>query len=772
MKFDTKPSKVTSLAPHIAQAKRDGVITRLGRAIMYALNGVAPDTWMSPGAIVTPMDAPGTKGRLFDYPVSVNTNQSVRSTESVNFAQLRALAEASDLVRLAIETRKDQITKINWSIKHKDPKKDKEDNPEAEKIRKFFERPDGVTPWNTWLRKFIEEVLVTDALTILPRKTLGGEHAGFELLDGTTIKPLVDETGRRPEAPNAAYQQIMKGTVTANYTADELIYSPRNPRVHKFYGFSPVEQIIFTVNMAIRRAVNQMEYFTEGNIPEAFATLPTEWSGTEIAAFQQYWDTTMEGNQNVKRKVKFVPGGTKLEQTKSDITTDSFDEWLARIICYAFSLPPTQFVKQTTRVTGDVLQEAAEREGLAPLMFWVKSVMDNLIQVYFGKDDLQFVWTEEDAIDPVKMADVIEKYTKNAIMTINEARIKLGLPPVEDGNELMFVTVAGAVSLKFALLEPAPGATPGQAPTPPTAGTHKAPGTPVAVAGPGGAVRQPASAQRGVKNGGNAAKAAQVGELAKHIYSAVAAETDREKAFTHHLAAIFNVLAMSVSKQWREGALTKAEEDDRPPTSEEIEAFVKKVDLGGFSLLWDDYTNVLYITTDDGVKTALARVVADDPGQNIVSLLGRRDPNAVKWATEHAAELLSKDGRSGMLVDATRDMIRKTLIQGLEEGLTRDQLADVLRNSYGFSYTRAELIATTEIRMAEGHGLLFGYKAAGMRYKKWLLSSLEGVCPSCEANADQGFIEIDKAFTGGADAPLQHPACRCDMVATFDPQEN
>jgi hypothetical protein len=39
----------------------------------------------------------------------------------------------------------------------------------------------------------------------------------------------------------------------ADFVADELLYLPRNLRSHRLYGFSPVEQIALTINIALRR---------------------------------------------------------------------------------------------------------------------------------------------------------------------------------------------------------------------------------------------------------------------------------------------------------------------------------------------------------------------------------------------------------------------------------------------------------------------------------------------------------------------------------------
>jgi hypothetical protein len=47
------------------------------------------------------------------------------------------------------------------------------------------------------------------------------------------------------------------------------------------------------------------------------------------------------GDLAKRRRAKFVPGETaaKVVQTKEPQHKDDFDEWLARIICFAFSVP-------------------------------------------------------------------------------------------------------------------------------------------------------------------------------------------------------------------------------------------------------------------------------------------------------------------------------------------------------------------------------------------------------------------------------------------------
>ena len=77
--------------------------------------------------------------RLWDFPVGYNTIYTPRSYEAVGFEELRALSESHDITRLAIETRKDQIEKLDWTIKPRDDRRPGADaRPRIERLIEFW----------------------------------------------------------------------------------------------------------------------------------------------------------------------------------------------------------------------------------------------------------------------------------------------------------------------------------------------------------------------------------------------------------------------------------------------------------------------------------------------------------------------------------------------------------------------------------------------------------------------------------------------------------
>ncbi len=408
-----------------------GLIRRALAGMMYAVTGRAPD-WFGPGQPLPPQAPAAEKGRAFDYPYSANTVVRPRSNEPVTFDDLRGLAERCDLVRLAIETRKDQIEKLDWKIQPKLKRNEKirgEADERCEALTKFFLFPDRRLDWNSWLRKALEDLFVIDAPTFYMRSDRLGRPYSLDIIDGATIKLVVDHTGRLQEPPDPAYQQVLKGLNATDYTQDELIYRPRNPRPHKFYGFSPVEQIILTINIALRRSLSQLNYFTDGLMPDLLIGVPETWTPENIRELQTWWDAMLSGIGANKRGAKFVPGGMQPYPIREPVVKDELDEWIARVVCYAFSLPPLPFVKMMNRGTAETSFETALQEGLEPLMQWVKGTIDTAIQKWWGYTDLEFVWDDHTKLKPMEQAQLNSTEMASGVLSVDEWRIEKGRVP-------------------------------------------------------------------------------------------------------------------------------------------------------------------------------------------------------------------------------------------------------------------------------------------------------------------------------------------------------
>lgn len=720
----------------------NSVLARASGALKGAVQG-----WFGAGTAPAPVTDPAQQqqlaGRQFDFPTQVNTRWQPRAGEATTFAQLRGLADTCDILRLVIETRKDQLAKMRFSIRPLKPKQPVDDR--CAQIEAFFKTPDGEHTWSGWLRMLLEDMFVTDAATIYPWLNNDGTPYRFEILDGSTIKRVIDDRGRTPAVPQPAYQQILKGMAAVNYTADELVYNPRNKRSNKLYGFSPVEQIVNTVNIAIRRSLYQLQYYTEGSTPDLIFQAPKDWNMTQVKDFNDWWDSKLRGNTAERRRTQFVPNGIEPINTKEGALVDKYDEWLARIVCYAFSVSPQAFVAQVNKATAETAHKQALEEGLHPIMQWVKDTMDLLLWKYFDHKDLEFVWEDQESVSPDLQSQIDDRALKNGTVTVNEIRAKRGDDPVEGGDVPLVLTAAGYVPINAYTLDvqrKAAELTHASSVAPPVA--------PVAASQAKEPVDDPHAAKvhKGLFTG-----LIPINRERPEI-------TKARDALEASLKKSFKKMADRVAKE-----ALKVKKDKSDP-------------FEGFD--WEEWTEALA----GGFATTLAAVAKDGVIEASVQIGMTVNDNAndaaVAWAEQHAAELVGKKVVDGALVDnpdaaysivdTTRDLIRGDVAAAKESGATTDELATTLRDSYAFSDARAETIARTEVARADVQSSLITYRESGVvESKRWIVGA--GCCEECTA-VDGEEVGLDEDFSNGEEGAPAHPNCRCDVIPVLTPQDN
>ena len=737
---DLPPARQTTL--------NSGFVRRVADGIRYAVAGVTPSTWMGPSQPLPPQ-AQEVQGRQFDYPVGYNLRIDPRAEDErgISFHELRALADGYDLLRLVIETRKDQIERIGWNIKARQKPGGKQvanagADSRIEKIEAALQFPDGFNDFATWLRILLEELLVIDAPCIYRRKNRAGDPL-FEVISGDTIKRIIDDSGRTPLPPSPAYQQILKGIPAADYTTDQMLYLPRNPRANRVLGFSPVEQIVMTVNIGLRKQVSTLAYWTEGSMPDALIGVPETWGPEQMNQWQGYWDSMLAGNLDERRKTRFIPGAMKILPTKQIDLKDEFDEWLARIVCYAFSISPTAFTKQVNRATAETAKQAAAEEGLAPLLGWVKRLMDRILAQDFGAADLEFSWQTESEQDPLQQAQIDKILVGGGIMTINEVRSNRGLDPVQDGDSLIVETAQGGVLLRDIVNPPEPADAAEVIPPPPMAVDSQDNGVK-----PSQSAKKPTATEKVEKLAGTERK-----PLKATRPSTVRARGGIAKAvnafFDKHRDKVANRVATSYAAR-----LGKRDDDGGEPD----DVIGDTADIPWKDLLVP-VNEVLAAFLKKSGAEALIQVGVSDQG-----ITDQVNEDAVNWARQRSAELIGKRYDAGKLIDnpnpehaiseTTRDGLRSLVKTAKEQGWSNDKLANEIRTSALFSPERARLIARTETAMADSAGNMIAWKNSGVVIgKRWLLSSNHDVDDLCNDNAEEGVIPLEGPFPTGTRHP-------------------
>jgi hypothetical protein len=444
-----------------------------------------PGTPITPGAI-NPLRADGRPDpRRYEYQVAQNIN--VTETRFVPFKTLRASADQVDILRRCIEVIKGKVTGLEWDIVLGQDAMEKvksesgtdhiramaqardKFNDEIDRVRTFWENPDksnGLT-FTDWLMVALEEILVIDAWAVWPQKTVGGDLYGLQILDGSTIKPLLDDRGMRPMAPNAAYQQILYGfprsEFSANsddpeadgeFTADDLAYMVRNRRSISVYGMSPTERALPLADIYLRRQQWLRAEYTEGVTPEIMFESNEEW-GTNpdlLRAYENILNDDLSGQTAQRKRARLLPYGIKPMQMDGygEKFKDTLDLYLIQSICGHYGVQPTEIGYDAKGGLGGAGYEAgkagnAEALGAQPLVLWLNKMITQLSYAYLGMPrELEFKLMTSKRNDDEANARKSQIEVTSAGKTINERRSELGLPLLDTPQADMPILVAGA----------------------------------------------------------------------------------------------------------------------------------------------------------------------------------------------------------------------------------------------------------------------------------------------------------------------------------------
>lgn len=410
------------------------------------IRDLTADAWFSPLQPIRPTAPTGFRPRQYAYQPGANLVWTPKGEEAITFDVLRALADSWDLLRLVIETRKDQLSKTKFELRLRpiagesstERKAKSKSDQMLDDLKSFFKHPDGFHPFNSWMRMWLEDMNVIDGVALYMQRDKAGKVAAIHPLDGATVNRMLTEQGFTPPAPSVAYQQVLYGTPQCDLTTDDLLYSMRNERPHRRYGYSRVEQILLTISIALRRQEFQLQYYTSGNMPEAMCFLPSDLPIDKVKEVQEWFDSLFAGDLAQRRRLTFLPGYGSGDHAKPNVIfpkevllKDEMDDWLARIVCFAFGVSATALQKAMNRASAQAGNESAKEEGLEPDVEQCLIVLNGCLHKMGVGDRYEWATPQRREIDVLKQAQA-DNLLVGKVYTINELRAARGEEPREE----------------------------------------------------------------------------------------------------------------------------------------------------------------------------------------------------------------------------------------------------------------------------------------------------------------------------------------------------
>jgi phage portal protein BeeE len=257
----------------------------------------------------------------------------------------------------------------------------------ARRIEAWLESPDRTQELRSWLVAFVRDLLEIDAVAVYTRRTRNGGLYGLELVDGTSIKPLLDDDGRTPRLPHPAYQQFVYGMPAGSYTRDEMDYLRETARTESAYGLSRVERILLRINQALHKQDFDLARFTDGATPLGVIQPPTalNWTPEQLETFERAFNGLLAGNDQWRVRAKALPPGSTWQALAGDDPLVEFDRFLLNVTVAVFGLTMDELgiTESSNRSVGESQQNVVYRRAVAPVAGLVAGFLTRKVRRWF-----------------------------------------------------------------------------------------------------------------------------------------------------------------------------------------------------------------------------------------------------------------------------------------------------------------------------------------------------------------------------------------------------
>jgi hypothetical protein len=328
----------------------------------------------------------------FRFPVAYNSfpvDRSLGLPDVPSFEQLKRLAMMDYGVALCERYWLDMVPRMTLKISLSPDAiaggaEEKQYAKEKAYFQNFFEHPDGQDHLHSWIRKALINQSRYDELYIYKNKARGGKLLGLEIIDGSQMKPLLDDWGRTPQPPRYAYQQWPWGIPGWQYRTDQMIHYRETPADDTPYGFSRVERIIFVTNLALRKQKMDLAHYTEGNVPAGILMPPegSQWTPDQLDSYEQSWNALLAGNLQQLARIKVVQPGFSYTPFVQPNFDSVFDRFLLNIrtAAYGMTMSDLGFTESVNKSSGDTQENVTYRRTIGPLASIYAAILTGIMR--------------------------------------------------------------------------------------------------------------------------------------------------------------------------------------------------------------------------------------------------------------------------------------------------------------------------------------------------------------------------------------------------------
>ena len=462
------------------------------RTLEKALRSESPDDMVRASQVlqqIQPKVDQNTKSFFID-PLEFNANLGYKDKPfSLTYVTLKRMSSKTPIINSIIKTRKNQVADFaepqenkystGFVIRKKpkggvEQKMDNKDKKIAFAITDFILKGGNTSQWgyddfDTFIRKIVEDSLVYDQMTFECVRNRRGQLESFIATDAATFR-MADsffdkdydnvffqrhganvwkdrsDFGPKVHGYYPAYVQVYQNMKVNEFYPWELCFGIRNPSTSIWangYGCSELEELINVVTSMLWSDEYNRRFFSQGSAPKGFFRVKGTNNEAALQQFKQQWQSMITGVMQswktpvIEADVDWID----LQKNNRDMEYSSWIEYLIKIACAVYSIDPSEIGWDISRSNGNGgLFEGSQEQrlkhskdkGLYPLLKFLQRKLNKYIVEQINPDfELVFVGLNGLTIEEELKMD-IDKV--NSFMTVNEAREKYEMKPLEGGD--------------------------------------------------------------------------------------------------------------------------------------------------------------------------------------------------------------------------------------------------------------------------------------------------------------------------------------------------
>lgn len=337
--------------------------------------------------------------------------------------------------RRAINRIRGAIEMLGWEVVSADKKADAD----IDHIAACLRKPNHSDTFSSLIGQVIEDMLVTGA-GVIERAASSDpiRPAWLWPVDATTIRPTIAWDGtpdgiRFLQGEGYTGGSIMSDLSAIKLAAREIIYIRMNGSTESPYGYGALEIAYESISRQL--GVGSYASNLAGNAQPQNLLYSGDMTQEQLDSFRAYWRNEVEGQGQMPMLAgQMKPDIIKLHSATDDALYLKWQEFLKREIAVAFGLSPQNLGVESdvNRSTAEVAEDRDWDTTIAPIARMVQQAITNdLLHQTLSRPDLRFRFTGLDREDESQTAQIYQTYYQNNLMTPNEQRQQLGLPPLK-----------------------------------------------------------------------------------------------------------------------------------------------------------------------------------------------------------------------------------------------------------------------------------------------------------------------------------------------------